>query len=349
MGHRDQTWISFPAGYGESKALGAGTPHQDTLLAFQTVPDQGHVMAGCQLGGLGSGTDEVVASFGGGRDLEVPRLGLANHHEAVDARAPGQRVGGTDGSVAGCQQADLHEGSTGVQVSSGLSSDLRIEIAAAAAIAATTRVNIRFTISVYCLCHDVPMRLEIDHVVMCVPDLSHNPLSLEAVAGGRHVGHGTANMIVPLGDSYIELVSVVDSAEASQSPFGSWVLERATGPGADAVCLRTDDIDQVAIALGLEVSAMSRVTPDVTRLSWRLAGLHRTIDAGHPFFIQWDDMSLHPGLSDINGGARIQSVAISGNLNGLEKSIGPIERVSFRGGPPSVEFELGGLRGMSAV
>ena len=45
-------------------------------------------------------------------------------------------------------------------------------------------------------------------------------------AGGRHPGHGTANRIVPLGSSYIELMAVVDRVEADSSPLGSWVERR---------------------------------------------------------------------------------------------------------------------------
>ena len=53
---------------------------------------------------------------------------------------------------------------------------------------------------------------------------------LPSVDGGRHPGWGTANRIVPLGDTYIELVTVVDEAEAAQSPFGRWVASAPDGP-----------------------------------------------------------------------------------------------------------------------
>ena len=63
---------------------------------------------------------------------------------------------------------------------------------------------------------------------------------------------------------------------------------------------------------GLEVTAMSRLKPDGTRLSWRIAGFDQMLEAGRPFFIEWDDTNLHPGRSDVNGDAHIQSVVISG-------------------------------------
>ena len=74
--------------------------------------------------------------------------------------------------------------------------------------------------------------LRLDHVAYAVRDLDETAVrfreehGLDSVAGGRHVGFGTANRIVPLGDQYIELVGVVDRAEAEVSPFGRSVLER---------------------------------------------------------------------------------------------------------------------------
>ena len=58
---------------------------------------------------------------------------------------------------------------------------------------------------------------------------------LASIEGGRHPGWGTANRIVPLGEAYLELVAVVDEAEAAQSPFGRWVGRRVPrSPGCSA-------------------------------------------------------------------------------------------------------------------
>src|SRR5207247_9143223 len=75
--------------------------------------------------------------------------------------------------------------------------------------------------------------VELDHVVIAVRDLTGAARAMDAtfglasIEGGRHPGRGTANRIVPLGDAYLELVTVVDEAEAGQSPFGRWVARRA--------------------------------------------------------------------------------------------------------------------------
>jgi hypothetical protein len=146
----------------------------------------------------------------------------------------------------------------------------------------------------------------IDHVIAVVDDLetaAQDILAAHGLAslpGGRHPGHGTGNRIVPLGDSYLELMAVVDRDEAAGSPLGRWAAERAgSGLGADAVCIRTDDVESVAVSLGEEPLAMSRVTDDGRTLSWRLAGLAGMLGEGLPFFIQWDTEE-HPGSSEVD-------------------------------------------------
>jgi hypothetical protein len=147
------------------------------------------------------------------------------------------------------------------------------------------------------------MSLAIDHVILCMPDLdaaAHTLFEahgLASVSGGRHPGHGTGNRIVPLGGNYVELMGIVDPAEASTSPMGRWVADEiGRGTRLLAVCLRTDDIVALGERLGLEPLAMSRATPSGETLSWRLVGLDRALGPDHlPFFIQWDDPARHPG------------------------------------------------------
>lgn len=67
--------------------------------------------------------------------------------------------------------------------------------------------------------------MQIDHIVIGVRDLGaaaqfEDRYGLTAIEGGRHPGWGTANRLVPLGAAYLELVTGVDEAEASNSDFG---------------------------------------------------------------------------------------------------------------------------------
>jgi Glyoxalase-like domain len=99
---------------------------------------------------------------------------------------------------------------------------------------------------------------------------------LASVEGGRHPGWGTANRIVPLGETYLELVAVVDEAEAAQSPFGSWVAQASPARAKPlGWAVRTNKLDEVARRLGLVVAAGSRATRGGQLLRWRLAGVEQ--------------------------------------------------------------------------
>ena len=80
-------------------------------------------------------------------------------------------------------------------------------------------------------------RMELDHVLIGVTDLAAAARELEArcglvsVEGGSHPYWGTANRIVPLETSYVELVAVVDEATAADSSFGQWVASGASKRG----------------------------------------------------------------------------------------------------------------------
>ena len=80
-----------------------------------------------------------------------------------------------------------------------------------------------------------------------------------SVEGGRHPGYGTANRIVPLADSYLELVTVADESEAVRSPFGSWVARVQCERGRPlGWAVRTHALDAVARRLGFTIRAGSR-------------------------------------------------------------------------------------------
>lgn len=136
---------------------------------------------------------------------------------------------------------------------------------------------------------------QIDHVVWGVRDLdaagAHvlERYGLASVPGGRHPGWGTANRIIPLGESYLELLAVVDPDEAAGDPVGrglAALMER--GGGLLLVCLRTDHLDPIAARLELTVDAKARLLPDGTRIGWRTAGLAAALaNPSLPFFIEW--------------------------------------------------------------
>jgi len=149
--------------------------------------------------------------------------------------------------------------------------------------------------------------LRVDHVIYAVDDLEaagrhfYEEFGLKSVEGGRHPGWGTANRIVPLGNAYLELVTVVDSDEAASSDFGRAVSEAiAAREHLVGWVVATDDLEAVARRLRLEVVGGSRTKPDGTTLSWQLAGVGRSLETGAlPIFIEWGGPDeLHPGRAE---------------------------------------------------
>jgi hypothetical protein len=145
--------------------------------------------------------------------------------------------------------------------------------------------------------------LELDHVLIAVADLATAAREFDAryglvsVEGGRHAGWGTANRIVPLGDAYLELVAVVDEAEAALSPFGRWVAlapPRIVWPVGWAV--RTHQLDGISRRLNLAVGTGSRAGRGGQLLRWRLAGVEQAAaEPSLPFFIEWGPGTPLPG------------------------------------------------------
>ena len=161
-------------------------------------------------------------------------------------------------------------------------------------------------------------QLRIDHVIYAVDDLDasgemiYEREGLASVPGGRHEGWGTANRIVPLGDSYLELIAVVDRDEAEESEFGRAVLKaQAEDEALVGWVLATDDIDAVAGRLDLEVETGSRERADGSKLSWRLAGLEAAAESGVlPFFVQWEGPpEHHPGAAEAQHDADPEGIA----------------------------------------
>ena len=160
--------------------------------------------------------------------------------------------------------------------------------------------------------------LRLDHVVYAVADLDdaaerwRRDLGLDSVAGGRHARWGTANRIVPLGDQYLEIVAVVDPPAAEGAVFGRAVARRARdGGGWLTPVAMTDDLEEIAGRLGLEITAGARRRPDGEELRWRSAGFDDPRRAEWmPFFIRWDvPTELHPGKARAGHGIRVDAIA----------------------------------------
>jgi hypothetical protein len=153
---------------------------------------------------------------------------------------------------------------------------------------------------------------------------------LASLAGGRHPGWGTANRIVPLGDTYLELVAVINDTEAGRSMFGRWIM------AADPEFLRplgwvvrTDQLDNIARRLDLTPEHGSRVTTSGQSLSWRSAGVEQAArEPGLPFLIEWAPETRFPGDASVrhpNGLVKLARLELRGDTAHLAAWVGEHE------------------------
>jgi hypothetical protein len=174
--------------------------------------------------------------------------------------------------------------------------------------------------------------VQIDHIVIGVRDLDNAEAQFEdrygltTIGGGRHPGWGTANRLIPLGAAYLELVTVVDQAEADNSDFGRWVSAMLEGKSRLGWAVRTDDLDGTAARLGLEVAEGSRRSRGGDMLQWRLAGVAQAArDSSLPFFIQWGASTPLPGGATVvhrAGDVVLGELTINGNEQRLHEWLG---------------------------
>jgi hypothetical protein len=177
--------------------------------------------------------------------------------------------------------------------------------------------------------------VELDHVLVAVPDLEAGAKAFEdrygltSVEGGRHSGWGTANRIVPLGHTYIELVAVVDPEEAASSDFGSWVASADPLPRPIGWAVRCLDLEARAEELGVGVTENSRPTAGGEILSWKVAGIKRAeLQPSHPILIQWGEGAPFPGAVPVEhpaGRVNISRLHLSGDRRSIVDWLGTEE------------------------
>jgi Glyoxalase-like domain len=150
----------------------------------------------------------------------------------------------------------------------------------------------------------------VDHILLPVADLEAGARTLrerhglQAITGGRHPKVGTANMIVPLGRQYLELIAIADPQEAEASRLGRRVAAALDGGSMFvAWALRTRNLDAMRgklLAAGWELPPIgegSRRRPDGQVLHWRTQDVETGAEpSALPFVIEWDvPDGLHPG------------------------------------------------------
>jgi len=141
------------------------------------------------------------------------------------------------------------------------------------------------------------MLTAIDHIIIGVHDLEQataifsQKLGLAVSGGGVHPTGGTANRIIVIGDTYLELIVVRAPAEAQQS-----MLERlAKGQGYLNFVLASNDLEADSIAMVRRGVSIIGPTPGSLRAAdgrtrgWTRTNIERPDLAQHyPFLIQHD-------------------------------------------------------------
>ena len=166
--------------------------------------------------------------------------------------------------------------------------------------------------------------MRIDHVIYATRDLDAAAARLEAehglvaAGGGRHAGIGTENRIVPLGGGYLELIAVVDHAEAERSALGGALANRilVRREGLMAWVVGVEDVVAEAERTGADVSTIER-----DGLRAQLAGVATAMaEPALPFFIRRDPGVADPGEGSDAGG--IAWVEVSGDAARLRAWLG---------------------------
>jgi hypothetical protein len=186
-------------------------------------------------------------------------------------------------------------------------------------------------------CHDDGMR--VDHVsyaaerdgLKATAERLAKKLGVTPVDGGIHPRFGTRNIIIPLAqERYVEVVAVLDHPASDKAPFGQAVRARSeAGGGWLGWVVSVDDLSEAEQRLGRKAVDGHRRRPDGVELRWRQLGVKGLIaDPQLPFYIQWDDKSVHPSVG-ASTEATISGLQIAGDSERVCEWLGlPAEHTS---------------------
>ncbi len=164
----------------------------------------------------------------------------------------------------------------------------------------------------------VAPKLALDHIVLAVPDLKQamnyfqEKLGVTAMIGGKHVGLGTHNALLGIGDPnkhmYLELIAIDPDDPKEYSHYFFGIKKNMPAAYVATWCLRCETANDMEITnqsmnkMGAKyqhgaVRKMQRQTPAGAILSWQIANAVEQVQASCgqvPFLICWDDFRLHP-------------------------------------------------------
>ncbi len=189
----------------------------------------------------------------------------------------------------------------------------------------------------------------IDHVLLATSDLRQGEqqlwrgYGLSCTPGGSHLRWGTANLIVPIGGQYLELVAVENAELARTALLGRAVLAAADRDRLVPIglCLASSDLPSLAARVGQAAEPGSRTQADGSEIRWTTVGLEQAFGATRlPFFISWADSRQHPSSAvgqHRTSPREISEVEVGGPEDALRQHLGgEVPGVRAVGGAPGV-------------
>lgn len=161
-------------------------------------------------------------------------------------------------------------------------------------------------------------KLEVDHIVLAAPNLNEaidyfkNQLNTIPVTGGRHIGLGTHNALLGLGDPYqklyLELLAIDPEDHSTYATYPMGITKNILAPYVASWCLRCSthkDIELINTEMKKigekynhgEIRKGQRKKTSGEILSWKIAINYENILTSQgqiPFLIQWDNLADHP-------------------------------------------------------
>lgn len=143
--------------------------------------------------------------------------------------------------------------------------------------------------------------------------------------GGVHPRFGTRNRILPLaGNTYLELVEVLDHPASDKAPFGQAVRARSRlGGGWMGWVVAVDNIAYYERRLGRRSANGNRHRPDGVELLWKQLGVKGLqADPQLPFFVEWiSPASEHPSRN-ASGRISLEALEIAGDPRRVSNWLG---------------------------
>ena len=161
--------------------------------------------------------------------------------------------------------------------------------------------------------------MHLDHLVWAAPSLDDAVAAfaamsgVEAMAGGRHVGIGSRNALVDLGDRIYLAIDGPDETQSLTDNYGA-TLKALSAPMLTRFAVQTDDLGAAQAVLSRhgiasEVKPGGRTGANGATYSWQtLAVTDRTLGAGLPIIKTWLTPN-HPS-TEAPGGCRLVALSV---------------------------------------